>query len=463
MYWWLYASRAISTTYNRLFEFAVPVMFATIWENTFVYAAIFDFFVYVLCAITMPKIADLVVAKYDRLNVMYVVIASRNVAMICTVLLLYFVSVSWSAVRVACYVCLLVSGTIADISSRANTIAIEKDWIPTLLLSSDDDDKESSRNKSSKMNATIRRIDLCGKLVAPFLFGLVFDAFHSPESKIRVGLLFVIGYVVFASIPEIYTLRQVYKKSPVLYSKIQCLLDDDTSMIDKTPSFTQAWRTYFKQNLLFASIACGMLYANILSSGSIMTQYLVSNEIPLSQIGGFHGLGALFGIFGTLIWPRFRNLSKSLSRAGECSIVTFAIMMCLCGLVFVLNIDSTTRVYVMMISVAVSRLPVWTFDLMITQLLQDHVHSSVRGVVSGCHVSVFTVFNITIYALTIVFHKANEFSNLVYISVSFVVAAAILFVTWRAFLLKEKESCDTDDSDESKETTASYISLLERS
>ena len=158
---------------------------------------------------------------------------------------------------------------------------------------------------------------------------------------------------MFASIPEIYTLRQVYKKSPVLYSKIQCLLDDDTSMIDKTPSFTQAWRIYFKQNLLFASIACGMLYANILSSGSIMTQYLVSNEIPLSQIGGFHGLGALFGIFGTLIWSKFRNLSKSLSRAGECSIVAFAIMMCLCGLVFVLNIDSTTRVYVMMISVAV--------------------------------------------------------------------------------------------------------------
>ena len=43
--------------------------------------------------------------------------------------------------------------------------------------------KSPLRNKSSKMNATIRRIDLCGKLVAPFLFGLVFDAFHSPESK----------------------------------------------------------------------------------------------------------------------------------------------------------------------------------------------------------------------------------------------------------------------------------------
>ena len=194
----------------------------------------------------------------------------------------------------------------------------------------------------------------------------------------------------------------------------------------------------FQTKLALSSIACGILRQHF-EQRKYHDQYLVSKEIPLSQIGGFHGLGALFGIFGTLIWPRFRNLSKSLSRAGECSIVTFAIMMCLCGLVFVLNIDSTTRVYVMMISVAVSRLPVWTFDLMITQLLQDHVHSSVRGVVSGCHVSVFTVFNITIYALTIVFHKANEFSNLVYISVSFVVAAAILFVTWR-ILVEGKES-----------------------
>ena len=97
-------------------------MFATIWENTFVYAAIFDFFVYVLCAITMPKIADLVVAKYDRLNVMYAC-TLRSVAMIYRLVTVFCFGICPLFVLPVTSVC---SAEPSDISSRANTIAMKR-------------------------------------------------------------------------------------------------------------------------------------------------------------------------------------------------------------------------------------------------------------------------------------------------------------------------------------------------
>eukprot|EP00940_MAST-03C_sp_MAST-3C-sp2_P002959 g2959.t1 len=466
-----------------MWEFAVPVLFVTIWRDTFMPGAIFSFLLYLACIFAMPRLGSWVNSKTMlRIDILRRVIHLQNIFTLLILLSFYCVyafsdagdddrNEIWNLKSGLFFCALVIFGVGGELMSRTETIAIEKDWVPQLL-------KNDGADNLAKTNACMRRIDLLCKLLAPVVFGCALDVISGETAKIVGGLIFVGVFNAMSYPAELWAVTHVYEMSAALQrspSVVAAALDDDDSKSaellaneniqgdnvteDRSLSYPQRlrrfiafnsalWLEFWRHPLFWASVAYGMLYATVLSHGSLMTQYLVSSDasISLTVIGIFRGAGAVLGIAGTFVYPRLRHVCNgSLRRVGQLSIGAFALTIASSVIVFDTGTNETARDYLLMSAVSLARAPLWVFDLDITQLLQSEVTHAKRGLVSGCHVSMYTLFSIIINILSIVFHRPANFPTLVHISVIFVGLGALIFNVWGSCAPSADTKTSTDD------------------
>lgn len=217
-------------------------------------------------------------------------------------------------------------------------------------------------------NAKLRRIDLSCNILAPVLTGLVIYGGSSV-----VGIIFIAGWNILSLFAEYLILSSVYSSCPALaikavdarhVSRINDKLSDiDGESIDleenssdgiilvpkvKTVrSFKSTWiylvrkiqgraqtlrigfKLYFQQRIALAGLGLACLYLTVLGFDSITTGYAYSQHLNPAILGALTAAGALAGIIGTFIFPKFRKIF-GLVKTGviSMSIQLFFLILC---------------------------------------------------------------------------------------------------------------------------------------
>ena len=214
----------------------------------------------------------------------------------------------------------------------------------------------------SGTNSILRRIDLCCKILAPILVGQIMTYI----SKVA-GVLFLAGWNVVSVFGEYFLLWKVFQAVSVLSQKVFDTTrhddnEEDGSSVDlcteeprgsrerldwmenedpgrgqtgaealvpavstrpsrqraRKPSifarfkkriltFKTGWHIYFRQSVARPGLALASLYFTVISFGAITTGYAYTQCLSESILSIVRGVGSLFGVFATFIYPRLRN------------------------------------------------------------------------------------------------------------------------------------------------------------
>ena len=102
-------------------------------------------------------------------------------------------------------------------------------------------------------------------------------------------------------------------------------------------------------------------------------------------------------------------------------------------------------------SMAASRIGLWSYDLVITQLTQDNVKEMERGAFSSIQRASYQLFYVFIQVLGMIFHDPRQFIVLVTYSTCVVLFAALLYTYWyvfRSYLVIKKSDTTVQNNDE---------------
>lgn len=350
-------SHAFSAWGDRMWHFAIGLYLVELTPGSLRLTAIYQLVSTLSIIIFGPLVGDWVDAN-PRLKVARVSLIIQNVAVIiCGILLLIMLMVeppcpqphlpSYFRVLEAL---VIIIGSIADLSSAGTKIAVEKDWVVVLA--------GSDKKLLAHTNAILRRIDLCCKILAPILVGLIMTFI----SKIT-GVIFLAGWNVLSVFLEYYLLWKVFQSVKGLSQKVLSKRQDEDSengssadhnqdesqrsvgseadpgdadlivpavdVRDHRPrkpgvfsrlwkrirTFKSAWHIYFRQTVARPGLALASLYFTVISFGAITTGYAYTQCLSEAALSAIRGVGSLFGLLATFVFPRLRD-SVGLVRSG---------------------------------------------------------------------------------------------------------------------------------------------------
>eukprot|EP00466_Bigelowiella_natans_P020484 jgi/Bigna1/73439/fgenesh1_pg.24_\ len=157
---------------------------------------------------------------------------------------------------------------------NVGTIALEKDWVPIMT--------EKEPHALATLSSRLRMIDLSCKFLGPTAFALFLQFLGGDsETRIRWGCGIVIGY-------NILTVFESAKKHASKNAFVELF---------------NGWNTYVKHPMFLASFSFTLLYATVLSPGSLLIAFLKWIGVMDGLLGMSVGMGAIFGMLGTYLFP----------------------------------------------------------------------------------------------------------------------------------------------------------------
>lgn len=156
---------------------------------------------------------------------------------------------------------LIAASIVAGLGLGLMDIAIGSDWIPTLVATDD----------LARVNSRMKQTDLTTEVVSPPLAGILLGL--SAAGTSLWGLSLEVLWNILSFVPEIFLLRQVFKRSHAL-QEVPCKLGERKTHLLRI--IGQRWISFWKYPASAVMIALGL----------------------------FRRAGALFGHFATLIDPR---------------------------------------------------------------------------------------------------------------------------------------------------------------
>ena len=253
----LYGSRFLSAWGDRLAQFAVPVIFIFIFEDTLLPSALYQLLVYFSCVQFMPAVGAWV-DRNGRLYIQRVALTIENLSLVmCCLSLVGFLLVGpaighrkavsnstdvipgrfdpgaaskdrcapdeaqsekkhtnafhWTPQFIMVFSAVVLFGIVGELFNQAQKLAVEKDWVVVIA---------PSTAKLQEMNTRIRRIDLLCKVLAPTTVGFILDASgDNPREKIFWGALLVAAYNLLSYPLELLLNTKVYNSHTALASK----------------------------------------------------------------------------------------------------------------------------------------------------------------------------------------------------------------------------------------------------
>ncbi|XP_078408221.1 ferroportin-like [Cetorhinus maximus] len=278
-------------------------------------------------------------------------------------------------------------------------------------------------------------------------------------------------------------------------------------------TFRDGWIIYYRQPMFLAALGLSFLYMTVLGFDGITTGYAYAQGISSSVLSILVALSALTGLIGTMFFTILRKYCGLIHTGCFSSIVQITCLTLCIASVFApgspldLNVPFyssasdqletyTTGVYPTDVSNAsvtkpspvrydvTSQLPsnltntteikeyisialyfagavsarvgLWSFDLTVTQLTQEMVHESKRGIVNGVQGSMNSIMDLLRFVMVIIMPAPEHFGILIILSVIFVSAGALLFFCFarktlgkdlfKCVCMKEKHSENNKDA-----------------
>ncbi|XP_029936968.1 solute carrier family 40 member 1 [Myripristis murdjan] len=247
-------------------------------------------------------------------------------------------------------------------------------------------------------------------------------------------------------------------------------------------TFKAGWVAYYNQSIFFAGMSLAFLYMTVLGFDCITTGYAYTQGLNGSVLSLLMGASAVSGICGTVVFTWVRK-KCGLIRTGFISGVAQLSCLMLCvvsvfvpGSPFDLSVSPFQDIYTHLIGdksplpeadhsltsvltsdslsvnftttapaeevpplqsymsvsllfagVIAARVGLWSFDLTVTQLIQENVIESERGVINGVQNSMNYLLDLLHFIMVILAPNPEAFGLLVIISVSFVAMGHIMY------------------------------------
>ncbi|KAJ1419271.1 MFS transporter superfamily [Sesbania bispinosa] len=436
-----------------MWEFSVGLYMINIWPESLLYAAIYGAVESASTAVFGPMIGKWV-DKLSYVKVLQLWLVTQNLSFVIAgatvVALLVYSSLKFTnfSAFISLVLIINVCGGIGVLSTLAGTILIERDW---LLVISEGQPPELL----TKMNSVTRRIDLSCKLLAPVITGFIISFVSLKASAIALALWNTVSvwveYWLFTSVYNgIPALGQSSRRKMARISHSDLERNNSTSEGESLLSVTggnseladrrsrksfsewisqipyiDAWRVYLQQEVVLPGLALALLFFTVLSFGTLMTAALEWEGIPAYIIGIARGISAVIGIAATVVYPVLQaNISTI--RTGLWSI--WSQWTCLLPCIAAIWIQNgLLSSYILMGSVAISRLGLWMFDLSVLQQMQNLVPESDRLIVGGVQSSLQSLMDLLAYVMGIIISDPRDFWKLTSLSFIAVTLAAFLY------------------------------------
>lgn len=255
-------------------------------------------------------------------------------------------------------------------------------------------------------------------------------------------------------------------------------------MMEPIHTFKAGWVAYYNQSIFFAGMSLAFLYMTVLGFDCITTGYAYTQGLNGSVLSLLMGASAVSGICGTVAFTWIRK-KFGLIRTGFVSGVAQLSCLMLCvgsvfapGSSFDLSVSPFQDIYSRLIGetpplpnaehsltsalngngqslflnsstvpppedlpplqsylsvsllfagVIAARAGLWSFDLTVTQLIQENVIESERGVINGVQNSMNYLLDLLHFIMVILAPNPEAFGLLVLISVSFVAMGHMMY------------------------------------
>ena len=126
----------------------------------------------------------------------------------------------------------------------------------------------------------------------------------------------------------------------------------------------------------------------------------------------------------------YATSKNPVEKTGLMSIWIFWLLL-LPGLIaFFASGESLVTDYTVMVSMAVSRIGLWSFDLAETQIMQEYIVEEERGIINATQTAMYQLFYVVMQLGGIIFSHPKDFSVLVYFSMFVVLFACVLYTHW---------------------------------
>ncbi|XP_063964542.1 solute carrier family 40 protein member 1-like [Lytechinus pictus] len=252
----------------------------------------------------------------------------------------------------------------------------------------------------------------------------------------------------------------------------------------------EGWKVYKSYVEFWAGLGLAFLYMTVLGFDSITLGYGYSQGMPEYAMGILQALGSITGIFGTMLYPVMRS-RIGLERAGLYSLGIQISFLMLCvgslwapGSPFIYDYGNSTvdasqsspptlsvmtrqvgvmapppvglstteapdlsrvqckytgsdeqqtslaSAIILFTGIVMSRIGLWAFDLVTTQLIQENVVETERGVFNGVQRALECCFDMIHFTLVIVLPCPETFGYLVITSILFVSIGACNYMVY---------------------------------
>lgn len=407
--------RFLTRSGDQAWDFAVPLTLLKIFPDQIRIAAGYYLAVKFLHVLLMPRLAS-VIDRKSRIHVAYLGTIMQLVGVVAGAISLFYLY-TLNSVETNAGIILGLSGLVGSMGSTLMNISVGNDLVPAAIPASE----------ITKFNSRMRQLDLFTEVSSPVAAGLLLILTH--PSIPLFGFVLVALWNVVSFIPEMLILKSIFKSSPeLLKEKTQTSAISKLSMLAKLKN---GWTAFFRQPVAPAVAAYALLWLSVLSPhGVLLTGYLKDAwNMPEIVVGAFRGLGALFGLLSTVLFPLI--VAKFGLIKGSRHFILFQTAMVITALVF-FWIPTQTGQYGFLIFILFSRVGLYGFSLGEMQIRQLGIAPHERGEVNGFADALTGVATLVLFAFGALLPSTSQFSILVAGSVGFVILGASIFSLWKA-------------------------------
>ena len=350
---------------DRMWNFAVGLYLVKLTPGSLRLAAIYGLVLSSTAVLFAPVIGDWIDRK-RRLTVIRITLVLQNILVItCALfilLLLYNVTNNSHLLKLLQAVVIII-GSAANLAGQGEKISITKDWVVVVCKGSND--------LLATTNALFRRVDLSVAILAPVAVGFLMTVISDVS-----GIIFICSWNIVSMIAEYALLLHVYKTVPELsfkkekgyekiindventakdmqnenngivnadvktnyvygsisndsentdnniqnatVSEVRCSTENPNAMLNflyRFKNILSGWVVYRRQTVTLAGMSLAMLYLTVLGFNAITSGYVYTQSVSEFYISICFGLGSLFGIAGTFLFPLIRK-RFGLTRTG---------------------------------------------------------------------------------------------------------------------------------------------------
>jgi iron-regulated transporter 1 len=414
-------SRFLTRSGDQAWDFAVPLVLLYLFPGQLKFAALYYFVIRLAGVAILPHLA----ARIDR-------VSRRSTARLGIVLQLVGVIIGAVAVWFAAgkgaspgsligapetlfFLALTFGGILSGLGASFMDISIANDLIPATF------EKEAL----TQINAKLRRIDLLTEVLAPVAAGVLMS--YQPASMPLLGFYLVASWNVLSFFPEYSFLNSVFNSRPDLQRK-----KIETPLVAKKTIFRSlldGWRDFLQEPVALAVVAYAVLWLSALSPHGVLLTGFLKDEwlLPEWAIGIFRGLGALFGLAATVIYPHAVN-RLGLEKGSRMFIRLQAVLIVIALGFFQLG-EAFGKVG-FLAAILFSRIALYGFSLGEMQIRQIWIAPGKRGEVNGFANSVTGIATLGLYGAGALLPSTADFKYLVFSSAGAVIVGAVIFSAW---------------------------------